>query len=959
MKARSKFFFRSIAALTLSAFLFVQGSRAAGTDNAANYDLGRGAVVETVLKFVAEQYIDPGRFDPEKAFENTMKDLEAFVPEFRCDFIKGSKRYRIQMNTQAKEVDQARLLTYDDYLRNTKIVLGFIQKALKSDIQLPKIEYETVNGFLETLDPHSRLMDPDNYEEFVVATQGEFGGLGVQIQMRDNQLTVISPVDDTPAARAGIRPGDRIIKIEDESTDNMTLDDAVKRLRGPANTQVKITILRGKLDPFDITLTRDKIRLKAVESALLDDSVGYVKIKSFQENTAVDMEQAMDQLQKQLGDKGPLKGTVLDLRNNPGGLLDEATALANRYIKQGVIVTTVDGRNTKPTRAKAGFAKKYGELPLIVLVNEGSASASEIVAGAIKNQNRGLIMGQRTFGKGSVQNVFPLSDKSALKLTVQQYLTPGDISIQNIGVMPNIQLNPVVVAPEEIRLRAHQRPYREVDLDNHLLAPGANDQIPPNAEKPQVELDYLLEPDPKGEDEVGNEDPSKPFSSTEKMKSDLAKDFPVQLARQIIVEGGTSQLPAFLDNARATIRKSAKSQASAIDKALTKAGLDWSTGPGTKTGVSLDVALTVQDEKGAVIPAAISGKKNYLDLKVTNRSQSMLYRLHAYTVAENGYFNNQEFLFGRIAPGATAEKKIPVTLGHGLSGWTEYVKVAFESGDNEKIYEIDLPVSIARAPGPRFDLTYTLSDNPQTSPLIKGDGDGLIEAGETAGITFKVKNTGKGDSERVFIQLRSKSAQLVEVGTTGTRYMIKGLKAGATDTVLIPVRVSKDFIEPKVTLPLRISDANFPVEISSDIDLPVSQGPAAHARDPIVTGKPVTMSAPAIQVDQNVNAGLTVNDRMFKMSGEVVDDGAVKDLFIMVNGRKASYQSFEQAGLAKLDKYPFNVRVPIKTGLNRVIIVARDSANLTSAQSFTVWQTDGPLPGSTAQRESPTTRPTP
>jgi len=263
--------------------------------------------------------------------------------------------------------------------------------------------------------------------------------------------------------------------------------------------------------------------------------------------------------------------------------------------------------------------------------------------------------------------------------------------------------------------------------------------------------------------------PTWPFSSAEKMKSDLAKDYPVQLARQIIVEGGTYQMPAFLDNARATIRKAAKVQAAAVDKALTKAGLDWSQGPSVKTVVGLEATLSVQDEKGATIPAAISGKKNYLDLKVTNRSQTMLYRLHAYTVAENGYFNNQEFLFGRIAPGATAEKKIPVTLGHGLSGWTEYVKVAFESGDDEKIFEIEQPVSIARAPSPRFDLTYTLSDNPQASPLIKGDGDGLIEPRETVGISFKLKNTGKGDSERAFIQLRSKSAQLVEVGATGTR----------------------------------------------------------------------------------------------------------------------------------------------------------------------------------------------
>lgn len=958
MNSKSAFFLRAGVAALLLAFVATRGTRAGPIDSTSSYDLGRAAVVETVLKFVAESYIDPGRFDPEKAFENTMKDLEAFVPEFRCDYVKGAKRFRIQMNTQAKEVEPARLLTYDDYLKNTKTALAFIQKNLKSSIPLPKIEYATVNGFLGTLDPHSRLMDPDSYEEFVVATQGEFGGLGIQIQMRDNQLTVISPVDDTPAARAGIRPGDRITKIEDESTDNMSLDDAVKRLRGPANTQIKITILRGKLDPFDITLTRDRIKLKAVESTLLDEGVAYLKIKSFQENTAADLEKSLDTLQKQLGDGNPLKGAVVDLRNNPGGLLDEATALANRFIREGVIVTTVDGRNTRANRARAAPAKKYGALPVIVLVNEGSASASEIIAGAIKNQSRGLVMGQRTFGKGSVQNVFPLADRSALKLTVQQYLTPGDISIQNVGVTPNIQLNPVVVTPEELRLRAHQRTYREVDLDNHLLAPGANEPV--SKDRPQIETEYLLEPESlmPSEDDPAGEDPSRPYSSAERMKSDLAKDFPTQLARQIIVEGGSAQQSVFLENARATIRKVAKTQSSAIDKALAKAGLDWSMGPSPRSGINLDVTLTIQDDKGIPVPAAVAGKKNYLSLKVTNRSQSMLYRLHAYTVAENGYFNNQEFLFGRMAPGATAERKIPVNLGHGLSGWSEFLKIAFEGGENEKIFEVERLVNIARAPSPRFELSYSISDNPQTNPSIKGDGDGFIEPGETIGLIFILKNSGKGDSDRAFLQLQSKSTQLVEVNAGANRVLIKQLKAGATETVFLPVRISRDYIEPKIVLPLKMVDANFPVELGSDLEIPVSVGPAVSARDTAVTGKARTLSAPLIQLEQNINAGTTVNERSFKISGEVIDDGNVRDMFVMINGRKAFYYSFEQAALAKLDKYPFNVRVPMKTGLNRVIVVARDTLDLTSAQSFTVWQTDGPLPQSTAQRDS-SSQPTP
>jgi len=314
------------------------------------------------------------------------------------------------------------------------------------------------------LDPHSTYLDAKAFEELRVGTTGEFGGLGIVVGMEDGFVKVISPIDDTPAQRAGVKAGDLIIRLDDTPVKGMSLDDAVKIMRGKPGTNIDLTIVReGEDQPLKFTITRDRIRVKSVKSRLLEPGYAYVRVSQFQERTGKDLHNAITELKKE--NKGNLKGLVLDLRNNPGGLLDAAVIVSDTFLDRGTIVS-VKGRtedNKLSQAATPGDILKGS--PIVVLVNEGSASASEIVAGALQDNKRAVIMGQKTFGKGSVQTVIPLGNNSALKLTTARYYTPSGRSIQAEGIAPDIALEHLQVAAKEDN---GFKPLKEADLTGHL-----------------------------------------------------------------------------------------------------------------------------------------------------------------------------------------------------------------------------------------------------------------------------------------------------------------------------------------------------------------------------------------------------------------------------------------------------------------------------------------------------------
>ena len=342
-------------------------------------------------------------------------------------------------------------------------VLKRLKENYVEEVESEELIYGAIQGMLETLDPHSSFLPPDVYKELQVETKGSFGGLGIEITIRDGILTIVSPIEDTPAFIAGLKAGDRIIKINDEPTKKMTLFDAVKRMRGKKGTKVTITIYReGLEEPLDVTITRAVIKIKSVKAKMLDKNYGYVRITQFQEDTDRELKKALKELDKE--NQGDMKGLILDLRNNPGGLLDQAVHVADEFLDSGKIVYT-DGRvKNQKMEFYAHAQKENRDYPIIVLVNGGSASASEIVAGALQDHQRALILGTTTFGKGSVQTIIPLDDGSGLKLTTAKYFTPSGRVIQAEGIVPDILVNNIVPEKNGKPIRY----LREKDLQRFL-----------------------------------------------------------------------------------------------------------------------------------------------------------------------------------------------------------------------------------------------------------------------------------------------------------------------------------------------------------------------------------------------------------------------------------------------------------------------------------------------------------
>jgi carboxyl-terminal processing protease len=348
-------------------------------------------------------------------------------------------------------------------LRTFSDVFGRIKNDYVEAVEDSEMLENAIRGMLSGLDPHSSYLDHEQFKELQVGTSGEFGGLGIEVGMEDGFVKVIAPIDDTPAQRAGVQAGDLIIRLDDTPVKGLTLNDAVKIMRGKPGTVLKLTVVReGVEKPLKINIKRAIIKVRSVKSKMLEGNFGYVRISQFQSKTAENMVDAIDKLKKESG--GALKGMVLDLRNNPGGVLNGAVAVSDAFLKKGLIVYTEGRVNDSKLRFNATPDDILDNAPIVVLVNQGSASASEIVSGALQDHHRAIIVGTQTFGKGSVQTILPLSNGTAVKLTTARYYTPSGRSIQAEGIVPDIELDQVRVSAVESTFD----PIKEADLSGHL-----------------------------------------------------------------------------------------------------------------------------------------------------------------------------------------------------------------------------------------------------------------------------------------------------------------------------------------------------------------------------------------------------------------------------------------------------------------------------------------------------------
>ncbi len=375
-------------------------------------------------------------------------------------------------------------------------ILAIVQKNYVEDVTTEQLVEGAINGMLTSLDPHSAYLTPDLYKELQVDTKGSFGGLGIEITVRNGVLTVVSPIEDTPASRAGVKAGDQVIKIDGEFTKDMTLVEAVKKMRGPKGSKVIISLKREGMNAlFDVSLVREVIKVQSVKSKWLDKGYGYIRLAQFQERSANDVERALDSWTRE----GGIEGVVLDLRNDPGGLLTQAVKVSDLFLDAGMIVYT-DGR--LENQKQKYFARRpgsYTDFPMVVLVNGGTASASEIVAGALQDHKRAVILGTTTFGKGSVQTILPLDDNSALRLTTARYYTPSGRSIQATGIVPDIVMENILMARVGDNGKGRAIGLREANLPRHFenkkSEPPRTEVTDPEGDEPEQPQEEMPEPD--------------------------------------------------------------------------------------------------------------------------------------------------------------------------------------------------------------------------------------------------------------------------------------------------------------------------------------------------------------------------------------------------------------------------------------------------------------------------------
>ncbi|HIN85200.1 MAG TPA: PDZ domain-containing protein, partial [Myxococcales bacterium] len=670
----------------------------------------------------------------------------------------------------------------DLYTMNWKLIeiFEFVSQNLAPEMDPHDIEYAAVNGILRTLDPHSRLLEPRLFREMKMGTSGRFGGLGIVIGTRDGQIVIQSVMEGTPAEKAGLKSKDRIVQIEAESTMNMSLSEAVSRLRGVAGTPVVIWIMRKNfVEPEKLRIVRSNIALVSVRHKLLKDGVGYVHVKNFQQNTDGDLRNAIKSMGMKNG--SPITGLVLDLRNNPGGLLSQAVQISDLFLSRGNVVTTVGSGNKVREEKIASPKRTYKDLPLIVLVNEESASASEIVAGAIRNHNRGLIVGQKTFGKGSVQVIYEIDD-AALKLTIAQYLTPGDESIQGVGITPHIELAPMTVAKKGIELNVVGE-GGESRFKNHLR----NDARVRKYQS-EVRVQYLndLEPDEK----------------------DL--DFPIRLAKRMITDAGQAKADQMLKRAQPLLALAKREQTNRLIEALDRMGVDWQNG-NNAAKTQLKSSLNLDSSTRALK----AGKEIKLSLAVSNRGKTDAYRVRGLSRSDSHLLSGHHFVLGRIPAGKTrtATVKFKIPRAFPAQAIPMHVDLYLDSA-TERIEGVESPriqLAIEGLPRPRFAYTIQVNDS-------DGNGDGVINPGESVTLKVRIRNIGKGRAFKLLAALKNQGSESVFI--TKGRAWLDGLAPGETKDAAFELEIREAIKASDLKLRFSVEDTILRARLRHSLSLP-------------------------------------------------------------------------------------------------------------------------------------------
>ena len=956
----------------------------------AKHNLTALKIFNLTLVRIREAYVDPSRINPREMLYSALDSVQFNIPEVLVEANKRNNQVVVVVNDQRQKFSTQQVDSPWRLSGKLKKIFRFIEANMNPGADFAEVEYAAINGMLRTLDPHSVLLDPETAREMNVSTSGHFGGLGIVIRMHKRKLTIVRPMKGTPAYRVGVKRGDHIAKINEEVTENLTLQEAVDRMRGKEGTPVTLWIRRkGAKKDLRFDITRARIRVESVVSKMLDKKVGYLAIKQFSGRTAQEVHRALSRLSAQ-----GARGWVLDLRWNPGGLLEQAIRVADMFVDKGTIVTTVGGREREPRRAQR--RQTDTKSPVVVLVNGNSASASEIVAGALKNLNRAIIVGSSTFGKGSVQILYDNSDGSKLKLTIAQYLTPGDRSIQSVGITPDIKLGRMFVpkqlknAKDQVRLLQPSRTYRESDLDAHLTSRYAN-----HSEKPSYKLNFLYEPKQK-RDGLEDDENADPFGSDEPIDDEIVEDFEIRLARDLVAIGPHPSRPPLLYAAKRLIENLQGSEHKKLADALQQLGVDWTAPPkGARSQAALQATILVSPTHNVK-----AGEEIKLVANVTNAGKGTAYRVHARVRSDDANFDDIELVFGRIDPGQTRVWTSFVKVPQGALNRLDLLKLEFKEALGAQVQVHPIKVRVEAAKRPIFAYAHQLIDD--------GNGDGLVQKNERFRLRVTIRNNGQGEAKDTTAVLRNASGSGVIVKKG--RFEIGKLAVGENKTVEFEFHVTETLKEDPLVVEMTVYDSVLHESVNEKLKYPIHANTTKPTKEygsikvvnensPIfegagsnsatiawakrgtvfrVTGKlgpwlrvelesrrpgflrrsdakrtrkrpTKTTLRPNWQVSPPLLAlqipSYETSTSRYRLTGKATDETHVEDVYIYVSNRKAKinnrkvfYKSNRR--VSNHSSLHFNADIPLWPGSNRITVVARENDAVRSAKTLYLYRSD-------------------
>ncbi len=869
--------------------------------------------ISQVLNQLQYSYVDPERLDGYKIMRSVLERLAFKIPPVVLH-ISEKEKFKsavVQVEEVKKKFNFKKLENLKNVDKAIQEIVIFIKRELKEKDSLKAVEYQAIRGILSPLDPHTVLFVPEAYTEFQADTKGIYSGVGMYIGFRGKQIVVISPIVGSPAFKAGLQAQDEILQIDGESTSTFTVGNASQKIRGEVGTKVKILINRkGFSKPKQFILTREKITVKSVNALVLKTKkgrIGYISLSRFQQNTTKQLEQALNKINYSFSD---FQGIILDLRNNPGGLLSQAIKVSDKFLNRGVIVSTSGARNESKKTYNSRWYNTVARVPLVVLVNSGSASASEIVSAALKQNNRALILGKTTYGKGSVQQLHPFKDGSAIKMTISKYLTPNDTSIQSIGVTPHIELNPLVVSKNLIQIVENDK-YGAKSLQGGFTKWG--DVI----DKSEKKLTFPFD----------NKFSHSIFSIADDRKANsgfdivqLKKDYPLYLAAKILTASHTKktneklELKQLQKNAYEIIDMEKETQTEKLSEKLNDLNIKWTKGGSTKikTKTHFWVEIAQENKKPCLVKSSnkevTAGDEIYFCAEVENLSSQESAQLQAIITSNIADFSQKQFVFGNLKPQEKKMWYVPVTIHNIFSETEVFLKLHLSFAEEKVISSQEFSFHINEIP--QSFLGYEIQ-----AYNAEGKKKAITPSSKIK-LELNLKNISKTDSGIISISLKNGEGNKVLL--TEAKASIPVLKKGQSEKIQFEFILQKALKDKKIDLSLSIKDNTYLFgEIEHNFSI-------AYEEKQIST----IQNSPSIISVQDYP--LVSKKRSVVVDFNIEDDTGVESVFIIQNGKKIFYRRFEEPQVK--DK----VSLKLEDGLNIISILSRDDFEVVSRKKILI-----------------------